>query len=258
MLHGSDVRRRWIPILDAIAHVARQGGLRAEEAWDAVKADIGRGELPARGRDDQGEFLDFERHWISFLAKFGAADPQPKTPTEPGTPAVPIKGNREAPRLTDFPTGGVVWFDRRRAAENRVARARTADNRKERSLPPTRVRDLVADAVRLEELYPLLPMPDTTATASPTPESSVQAVEPEPPSPEPRKRRRGPAPGKLDRYGESDRALFDELKQMMRDQMMSSTAAANILADQGRVAGIGAKKSRAKRLAERYRSERRN
>jgi hypothetical protein len=104
--------------------------------------------------------------------------------------------------------------------------------------------------------YPL-PEPDT-ATAAPTPVLSAQAIEPEPRLAEPHKRRRGAAPGKLDRYRESDRALFDELKLMMRDRMMSSTAAANILADQGRVAGIGTEKSRAKRLAERFRRDHRN
>jgi hypothetical protein len=50
--------------------------------------------------------------------------------------------------------------------------------------------------------------------------------------------------------------LFDEIEQLMRDRMISSTAAAKILADQERVAGIGTANSRAKRLAERYRRER--
>jgi hypothetical protein len=72
----------------------------------------------------------------------------------------------------------------------------------------------------------------------------------------PAPKRRGPAPGKLDRYGASDRALFDELEQLMRDRMISSTAAAKILADQEKVAGIGTTTSCAKRLAERYRRER--
>jgi len=75
-----------------------------------------------------------------------------------------------------------------------------------------------------------------------------------PPAP----KRRGPAPGKLDRYGGSDRALFDEIERQMRDRMISSTAAAKILADQEGVAGVDTANSRAKRLAERYRRERRN
>jgi hypothetical protein len=75
-------------------------------------------------------------------------------PTEPGTLDEPIGTVGEFSRFSDFPSGGILWFDRRRAVENRLARKITEDNRAEPSLPPTRVRDIVVDEKRLDELYP--------------------------------------------------------------------------------------------------------
>jgi hypothetical protein len=72
------------------------------------------------------------------------------------------------------------------------------------------------------------------------------------------RRKRGPAPGTLDRYGKADRALFPELRRIMRDEQVSVAAAATRLAEQGKVTGVGAPSSRAKRLAARYRREREN
>jgi hypothetical protein len=43
----------------------------------------------------------------------------------------------------------------------------------------------------------------------------------------PSKRRRGPEPGSVDRFGESDRALFPELKRIMRDHRMSDRGSRN-------------------------------
>jgi hypothetical protein len=68
----------------------------------------------------------------------------------------------------------------------------------------------------------------------------------------PLRRRKGPAPGTVDRYGASDRALYPKLKRLMRKQSMSATAAARQLADDGKVAGVGSPESRARRLATRY------
>ena len=65
-----------------------------------------------------------------------------------------------------------------------------------------------------------------------------------------RKRRRGPEPGSVDRFGESDRALFPELERVMRDHRMSANAAARELAS--RIEGAGTEASKAKRLASRY------
>jgi hypothetical protein len=71
------------------------------------------------------------------------------------------------------------------------------------------------------------------------------------------RRKRGPAPGTLDRYGPADRALYGDLERIVREDRVSITEAATRLADAG-IAGIGTPASRAKRLAERYRSERKN
>jgi hypothetical protein len=65
-------------------------------------------------------------------------------------------------------------------------------------------------------------------------------------------------PGALDRYGEADRALFPELERIIREENLSLTAAARRLAEADKVSGIGNPKSRAQRLAARYRREREN
>jgi hypothetical protein len=65
-----------------------------------------------------------------------------------------------------------------------------------------------------------------------------------------RKRRRGPVPGSVDRFGESDRALFPELERIMRDHRKSAYGAAHDLAP--KIEGAGTEASRAKRLASRY------
>jgi hypothetical protein len=75
-----------------------------------------------------------------------------------------------------------------------------------------------------------------------------------------KKRRRGPAPGALDRYSAADRKLYTEVERIMRDEKLSVSAAALRLAEDGKLAGTGTStpQSRARRLAERYRRERRN
>jgi hypothetical protein len=79
----------------------------------------------------------------------------------------------------------------------------------------------------------------------------LQIVWCEPVLPRPRK---GPAPGTVDRYGAADRALYSELKRLMREGR-SATAAARQLADDGKVAGVGSPESRTRRLANRYLAE---
>jgi hypothetical protein len=67
--------------------------------------------------------------------------------------------------------------------------------------------------------------------------------------------RKGPKPGTVDRYGQSDRALYEDMRRLMRDKHMSATAAARHLADKGKIEGVGTPDSRARRLAKRYVAE---
>jgi hypothetical protein len=71
-------------------------------------------------------------------------------------------------------------------------------------------------------------------------------------------RRKGPAPGKVDRYGASDRDLYTELERLEK-KCGSITAAARQLAEEDKVDGTGTstKESRARRLAGRYFRDRR-
>jgi hypothetical protein len=66
------------------------------------------------------------------------------------------------------------------------------------------------------------------------------------------KSRRGPKPGELRRYDTADRALLPELEQIMAAGKMSPSAAALVLAEDRKIAGVGTPKSRAKRLVELY------
>jgi hypothetical protein len=72
------------------------------------------------------------------------------------------------------------------------------------------------------------------------------------------KLRRGPKPGTLNRYVDSDRALFPEMQRLMRDHQLSATAAARRLAEDGKVAGVGGSESRARRLVDRFNKSDRN
>jgi hypothetical protein len=71
-----------------------------------------------------------------------------------------------------------------------------------------------------------------------------------------RKARRGPAPGTVDRFGECDLALFPEIERIMREKRKTLHGATLELALAGKIQGIGADPSRAKRLARRYQKER--
>jgi len=97
-------------------------------------------------------------------------------------------------------------------------------------------------------------LPRTNSNApSPGPWSVVWTV---PPSPkEKQRRRKGPEPGTLDRYGKADRALYGDLKRLMSEKNMSLTAAAQELAEAGKVEGVGTTTSRARRLATRFRAD---
>jgi hypothetical protein len=66
--------------------------------------------------------------------------------------------------------------------------------------------------------------------------------------------RRGPVPGKVSRFGDSDRALFSEIEWIMK-QGNSVTEAARELDSKGRVKGRGGSESRVRRLAKVYLKE---
>jgi len=87
------------------------------------------------------------------------------------------------------------------------------------------------------------------AFSAATPPGPLNVVQCPPPVP---RRRKGPAPGTVDRYGKSDRALYSVLKRLMQTRHLSANAAALQLAYDNKVAGIGSEESRARRLAGRY------
>jgi hypothetical protein len=87
------------------------------------------------------------------------------------------------------------------------------------------------------------------ALSAATPLGPLNVVQCPPSKP---RRRKGPVPGTVDRYSESDRALYPELKRLIKKERLSATAAALQLANDNRVAGIGSVQSRARRLAGRY------
>ena len=113
----------------------------------------------------------------------------------------------------------------------------------------------------LEELGPLtivwnLPASTTATdiTAGPAAADAVATATALPPSVQP-PRRRGPTPGTVDRYGQSDRALYDDMRRLMSEEQISATAAARQLAEKGKIKGGGTPESLARRLAGRYRAE---
>jgi hypothetical protein len=73
------------------------------------------------------------------------------------------------------------------------------------------------------------------------------------------KRRPGPKAGELRRFEAADRALFPELEKIIAARHNSPSAAALVLAQQGKIAGVGisTEESRARRLAALYRREKR-
>ena len=130
------------PINHAIERLAAAANIDLDSAWNAIKRAISLGTLPAQCIDDCGERIALASHWIELLAQF-------QLPSEPGITDQPIGAVPDFVRYTDFPEAGILWFDRRRASENRLAHVVTADNRPESSLPPTRARDVVVSCAFL-------------------------------------------------------------------------------------------------------------
>jgi hypothetical protein len=68
------------------------------------------------------------------------------------------------------------------------------------------------------------------------------------------KQRPGPTPGDLRRFEAADRELFPQLEQLMTTRHISLWAAAQALAEEGKIDGVGisTQASRAKRLVKLY------
>jgi hypothetical protein len=67
---------------------------------------------------------------------------------------------------------------------------------------------------------------------------------------------RGPEPGKVTRFGHTDRALFGEIERIMKIESKSVTEAARDLDAKGKISGRGTSESRIRRLSRFYRNER--
>jgi hypothetical protein len=125
-----------LPIVDSIKTVAARLGAKEEEAWRGIKAKCAAGLLTLEGIDEKGRPRTVERHWIVYIERWGLD--------------LPNGGHVE----TDMPncnSGSLIAFDRDRAHRDR--RADEADGARPRSLPPRRLRDLVADGAQLDALW---------------------------------------------------------------------------------------------------------
>ena len=133
-------------------------------------------------------------------------------------------------------------YGRERELAKRVLAERDRSTATARVTAPSLTTSALEAAVDLSNVVPQ-PAP---MTPPPTPAGTGRA----------RRSRKGPAPGTVDRYGDSDRTLFPEIECIMRDGHKSVHAAALELASAGKVQGSGTPESRAKRLAMRFGNER--
>ena len=67
-------------------------------------------------------------------------------------------------------------------------------------------------------------------------------------------KRRGPKPGTVKRFDSADRALFQEIERLMKEEQ-TLTKVTKQLADEGKIAGVGSPASRAKRLARAFQKD---
>jgi hypothetical protein len=153
------------PISQAVEIVAAKRGITATEAWETIKADIWRGDLPADGRDGKGNRVHFDRRWINYLARFHASDQQPRPVfCDPGDQLPAHVSREEIHRLTDFPDGDWVWFDSKAAALERELRKAGGEDPGP-PVPPISLHDCAVDSRKLASLY--RDQPDHPAEAAP-------------------------------------------------------------------------------------------
>ena len=130
------------PIIDAIDAVATHLGATAEQAWAEIKSGAFYGRLSLEGIDDKGRPCSVERHWIPYIERWGNDDPSLGSLTD------------NQARMSDMPnrdSGSMIAFDRERAFRDR--RADKSDGREPRSVPPMRVRELMAEGTQLGQMW---------------------------------------------------------------------------------------------------------
>ena len=66
---------------------------------------------------------------------------------------------------------------------------------------------------------------------------------------------KGPLRGKIDRFGDADRALFPEIERLMKSRHCSPTEAVRILAGEHKLAKRGSLDSAIRRVSDRFRDE---
>jgi hypothetical protein len=103
----------------------------------------------------------------------------------------------------------------------------------------------------------ILPPASPASSKTPSPPKSLTIPTTATASMDPSRRtRRGPQRGTVDRFGEADRVLFPEMNRLVDEDHKSVHAAALELASAGKIKGVGTEKSRAQRLAKRFREDR--
>ena len=65
---------------------------------------------------------------------------------------------------------------------------------------------------------------------------------------------KGPVRGKIDRFGDADRALFPEIERLMKSQCLTCTEAVRQISEK-KLAGRGTLESRIRRVSDRFRRE---
>jgi hypothetical protein len=206
----------WMPLLEAIEHVQRIVGSNPREACDRVRLLLRDGRVKSR-------CAGTEQH-IKPVTWY---------------------------RATVFEDGRVEFGD---------------DPRYSLLRPPILGRPHVEIEVRRNEVMKWWPAAAERATEKPAPgpdplpraTGAAAVIGNEQQQEQIRKGRRGPARGQVDRYRDTDHALYPELDRLTRDEpiKLSINAAALLLGEQGKIAGTGARESRAHRLADRYRKDR--
>jgi hypothetical protein len=146
---------RPIPIASAIGALADRLGATNEQAWAEIKSKAFYGRLSLEGIDDKGLLCGLEPHWISYIVPWGVENLSPTCTSAPaGALAPPVP---QHPATSDMPRkngGSIIAFDRERAI--RDWRADKSDGRVPRSIPPARIRDVVADGAQLNDLWALV------------------------------------------------------------------------------------------------------